>query len=161
MKKKVLVADGEPPVCQELSRKLLAQDYEVLLAAGGQDALRRFDMRQVDLLLIDLDVPEPEGWGVLPQIAELNPCLLVMGLTERSDLRALAVSSGLSAVAEKPIDVRALLAVVQELFTQVPAGPGGFRYVPGRALAFREKLSHRISKWSLCPAAYSGWGINE
>src|SRR5437899_9751194 len=103
MKRKVLIAADETRIARELRTKLLGQSYQLLWANDLQEALDRFDISRIDLLLIDLDVPMRDGWGALPRVTQLNPALRVIGLTERSDVNKLALQARLSAVAEKPL----------------------------------------------------------
>lgn len=160
MKKTILVADAEPGIYGKLRMKLLAQRYEVLCAGNAQEALDRFDLRLIDLMLMDLDLPMPDGWSALPGLTWVNPGLLVIGLTERSDMSKIAIGARLSAVAEKPIDFRNLLRTIEEMLSR-PPGVAGFRYVPPRTVSFRAKVFSGGADPGLSPAAYRGWGINE
>ena len=161
MSTRVLLIDSEPLVCERLRRKLERQGYDVRWARDGQDSVHNADFRQIDLLLIDLDAPPTESLEILSRMAEVNPFLGVVGLTERTDLRAAAFGAGLSAVAEKPIDEDGLLLVMEELLMRVPRERGAFRLVPRRVTKLQDNLRGRPAEPDICPAAYSGWGINE
>jgi DNA-binding response OmpR family regulator len=161
MRTKVLLIDGEAQIGEQLRKTLERQDYDVRWSKDGHKAVRNAHLRQADLLLIDLDVRPAEILEMQSRIAELNPLLPVVGLTERTDLPATAFGTGLSAVVEKPIDPGGLLRLIEELLTQVPKEGGGFRVVPRKGSGFQNNPLRRTSEWNLCPAAYSGWGINE
>ena len=85
----------------------------------------------------------------------------MVGLTERRDLRAAAFGTGLSAVAEKPIDEDGLFLVMEELLMRVPRERGAFRLVPRKTVNLQDVARRRPAEPNICPAAYSGWGINE
>jgi DNA-binding response OmpR family regulator len=161
MKTRVLLIDGKPLIGEQLCKRLERQDYDVRWARDGQAAVGNADFRQADLLLIDLDVPPAESLEILSRISELNPLLPVVGLTERTDLPAAVFGPGLSAVVEKPIDLGGLLRVVEELLTQAPKERGGFCLVPRKGTELQDNLRRRPAEPDVCPAAYSGWGINE
>ena len=161
MRTKVLLIEGEAQIGEQLCKRLERQDHDVRWSRDGQNAIRNADLRQADLLLIDLDVPPAEILEILSRIAALNPLLPVVGLTERTDLPAAASGTGLSAVVEKPIDPSGLLRLIEELLTQVPKEGGGLRVVPRKGSDLQNDPLGRTSERNLCPAAYSGWGINE
>ncbi len=123
----------EPVVREKLCRRLRRQNYQVRWACDGRDALLGSDVRQAHLALIDLDEPPPDGWAILPAATEIHPLLLTVGLTERSDLKERAVRAGLSALVEKPIHVKSLLLLLEELFAQAPRGLEGLRFVPRKS----------------------------
>jgi DNA-binding response OmpR family regulator len=161
MKRRVLLIDSARLVCERLRKKLEGQDYDVGWARDGQDAVHDADLRQTDLLLIDLDVPPAESREILSRMAELNPFLRVLGLTERPVLQAATFGTWLSAVVGKPIDEDGLLLVMEELLMRVPNERGVFRLVPRRAANLQEVVSRWPAERNIYPAAYSRWGINE
>src|SRR6266478_5933279 len=135
MNKAVLIAHDEPRIARELRTKLLAQNYEVLCATNLEEALARFDLRLIDLLLLDLDVPTQDSWSALARISELTPAPRLIGLTERSDMAEMAIRARLGAVAEKPLHVRSLLRAIDEMLTQMPSRTG-FHYIPRATATF-------------------------
>ena len=161
MKNRVLLIESERATREKLSRKLERQNYDVRCAAHGQDALHNADLRQTDLLLIDLDVPADESQGILSRIEELNPVLQVVGLTERTDLPAAALNARVSALMEKPIDAAELLRVIEELLGQPPNDRPRVRLVRRGAKNLHDNLRPRRARPNFYPAPYSGWGINE
>jgi CheY-like chemotaxis protein len=161
MNKRVLLIGGEATNFEKLGRKLELRGHSVSRAADGQDALRNGGILLTDLLLIDLDVPADQGPGILFRIVELNPALEVIGVTERTDQPPLAFGARLSAIVEKPIDVEGVVRLMEELLTQVRKDSGGFRQVPRKSVKLPDPLPRRVTEPHICPAAYSGWGINE
>lgn len=160
MKKIVLIVDGEPRCYSRLRRKLLANHCDVLHATSIQDATEHFDMRAVDLVLVDLDVP---GEGIrkeLSTLAQVNPSLRVIGVTERSEGSDIAVREHLDGVAEKPFALGNLTTFLQELMSD-PAPWRAFRYLAPRMPGLHVHAPHRPHRELDYQAAYSGWGINE
>ena len=137
MPKRVLVVDDDRSIREALSKILRAENYEVMLAENGQEALEKHDAERIDLLLVDLSMPIKDGWATLECLAAINPLLPVIIITGRSNQRALAETAGADALMEKPLDVPLLLQTIRELIDEPMesrverAGkrPSGFRYV--------------------------------
>ena len=63
MKKKILVVDDEDDILQFLELVLREKGYDVVTAAGGQDALTRAQIEKPDLVLLDIMMPQMDGGG--------------------------------------------------------------------------------------------------
>ena len=160
MKKSVLIVDSEPRSYVQLRNKLIANNYHVFYAAKIEDAMAYFDIRVADLLLLDLDVPGERIRNDLSKLAQMNPSVRIIGVTERSQGSEIAVRERLDGVAEKPFAVGNLIAFVHELLKD-PSPCSEFRYLAPRMPALHVSESHRPHRVLDCPPAYSGWGINE
>ena len=69
----VLVVDDEPRMRESVRDLLDAYGYTCLLAGSGREALRRLDERPVDLMLLDLNMPEMDGFQVMQQVRKRHP----------------------------------------------------------------------------------------
>jgi DNA-binding response OmpR family regulator len=160
MKKSVLIADPKPRCYSQLRKKLIANNYHVFHAANVEDAMAHFDIKTADLILLDLDVPEERICNDLSKLAQLNPSVRIIGVTERSEGSEIAVRERLDGVAEKPLAFRNLISFIQELLRN-PSPWKEFRYMAPRKAGLRERSPHRTHHLSKHPPIYSGWGINE
>jgi DNA-binding response OmpR family regulator len=156
MKKTILVVDIGPRCYLQLRRKLLANNYEVRHASNLDDAVRHFDMKMADLLVVDLDLPAQQVCADLIRVSRLNPGLRVIGVTERSEGSEIALRAGLNGVVEKPIALGNLLAFIEDLLREKSPW-AEFRYLPPRTAGLRERVHQRTYALSGYPAAYSGW----
>ncbi len=159
MTKKILVVDDESSIREALRKVLHAEDYEVVSAEDGQQAIKKFGAEKIDLLLLDLGLPVNDGWGTLAWLDRVNPLLPVIIITGRYAQRELAEQAGVDALMEKPLNVPRLLQVIRELLNEpvdrrlqrarnrVP----GFRYVPCDQALFREDLNARFTTPYPCP----------
>jgi diguanylate cyclase (GGDEF)-like protein len=59
----VLVVDDSPPIL-EIVCEVLADNYEVLFATGGRDALKQVEAEGPDLILLDVEMPDLDGFAV-------------------------------------------------------------------------------------------------
>ncbi len=108
----VLIAEDNP-VNRELLRELLeSRGYSVTEACDGQQALASLEESRPDILLLDLDMPVLDGFGVVrkirerPNLASL-PVLAVTAYAMRGD-RERVLDSGFDGYLSKPIQSRLL-----------------------------------------------------
>ena len=64
----ILVVDDEPQIRRFLRTSLAAQDYEVLEAENGLDALESARRHKPDLMILDLGLPDIDGIEVITQL---------------------------------------------------------------------------------------------
>ncbi len=70
MKKKILVVDDEEGLRLLYKEELEDQGWEVILAASGVESLKRLDEGAVDIVLLDIKMPDMDGVEVLRRIKE-------------------------------------------------------------------------------------------
>jgi len=120
MKKSILVVDDDRSVRDSLKKVLEAAGYEVLLAAGGMEATIRFQAAPIDLLLLDLDLPNQSGWDVFGGLTTKHPFVPVIIITGLANQRRVAEAAGVGALFEKPVEATALLQRIKELLEEPP-----------------------------------------
>lgn len=76
--KKILVADDEMSIRLLYSEELREEGYEVFTAANGKEALEIVAKEPLDLIILDIKMPEMSGIEVLRQIKEKHPNLPVL-----------------------------------------------------------------------------------
>lgn len=81
MRKKILVVDDEPEVREYLKNVLEQKGYTVSEAPEGRKALATLKEESFDLVLLDLVMPDMDGFGVLKAIRSFNKSLPVIILT--------------------------------------------------------------------------------
>lgn len=85
--RRILVADDENPVRQVVRAVLSHSGYDVSEACNGRDAVALYTGSQAfDLVILDLDMPEMNGWEALRQIKQHNPDVRALLLSGDSDL---------------------------------------------------------------------------
>ncbi len=111
---RVLVIEDEPDVA-ELMRYNLAKDgYEVQVAANGPDGLTRARMFRPDMILLDLMLPQLNGWEVCRRLRQDSDTrgiavIMVTGRVEEGD-KVLGLEIGADDYVTKPFSPRELLA---------------------------------------------------
>ena len=72
----------------------------------------------IDLLLLDLNLPGNSGWDVFGTLTSLNPFLPIIIITGRDNQHELAAEAGVGALMEKPLDLPMLLKTITELLAE-------------------------------------------
>jgi len=83
----ILIVDDEAPMRKLLSNNLKASGYAVRLAANGAEALKLIEEHPFDLLLLDINMPGPNGLQVLEVVrrTEEFPVLVLSGRARELD----------------------------------------------------------------------------
>lgn len=112
--KSVLVVDDDPDIQLLLRLELAAEGYDVATADDGLQALERIAALHPDVVLLDVMMPELDGWGVLRALADPKPAVIVItGLaTDRDEHYRNAVELGALGYVSKPFDSHKLLELV-------------------------------------------------
>lgn len=68
MKKKVLLVEDDPFLIDIYTTKLKEEGFLVEIAINGKECLKRLKEEKFDLLLLDIVLPEVDGWEILERI---------------------------------------------------------------------------------------------
>lgn len=115
---RVLVVDDEPAICKALTIALQRAGYEALSAHSGDSALAVLANNPVDVLLIDLRIPDTRGDVVFELAAATHPHLRHQTLFMTGDISERAirlVASCKCPMIKKPFELREMLAAVESL----------------------------------------------
>ena len=111
---RILIAEDDPRIGAALEKGLRADGYSTFLANNGEDALSLSLTDEFDLLLLDMGLPEREGFHVLQDLrarGKTLPVLVLTGRTERDVVMCL--EAGADDYMSKPFDFDELLARVR------------------------------------------------
>lgn len=84
---KILIVDDEPSVVNSLGRALRKDNYEILRATSGAEALEILRQFQIDLIICDLKMPEMSGIILLKKAKEESPDTIRIILTGQADIK--------------------------------------------------------------------------
>jgi CheY-like chemotaxis protein len=146
--KQILVVDDEEDVRFLVSRMLADMGYEVEMAVDGADAIAHIGTRRPDLVILDLMMPNVDGYGVLAHLRLLPHPPPVVVLTARGDYDSFAriVREGASAYVSKPFRFHELIATCQSVLMAGGAAravPHERRRDPRRAIRAEVKVLSR------------------
>jgi DNA-binding response OmpR family regulator len=112
---RILVVEDEPAIADFLRRGLQSEGYSVDCALDGLDGERRALSGDVDLVILDVMLPERDGMAVLDKIRARKPALPVIMLTARGEVedKVSALDSGANDYVTKPFSFDELSARVR------------------------------------------------
>jgi two-component system KDP operon response regulator KdpE len=115
---RVLVVDDEPAICKALTIALQRAGYDALSAQSGDSALALLANDHVDVLLIDLRIPDTRGDVVFELAAATHPHLRHQTLFMTGDISERAhrlVTSCKCPMLRKPFELREMIAAIELL----------------------------------------------
>ena len=122
MTHRILIVDDEPNIVASLEFLMRGDDYDVLVARNGEEALRLAERFRPDLVLLDVMMPQRSGFEVCRRIRE-NPALsdmkIVMLTARGRDIeREKGLKSGANAYVIKPFSTKELMNTVRGLLPE-------------------------------------------
>lgn len=118
MTKRILLADDDPGVRELLGRVLEYEHYGVTYAKTGREAAAKFASDPPDLVLLDLNMPDKDGWESFGMMCNEHPFIPVIVITARPDQLQHAQNLGVDALMEKPLDLAVLLMAIRNLLAE-------------------------------------------
>jgi len=116
-KGRILVVDDDPHAVEILTRMLEREGYECLSADGGEAALQTLRENPVDVLLLDVMMPDMDGLQVCERLQADEDLrqIPIMLLTARDDYptRERGMNLGVSEFLTKPVNKRELFARIE------------------------------------------------
>ncbi len=67
---RIMVVDDEPEICEIVRNELLKEGYTVDVANSGKECLEKIKKNKPDLILLDVMMPEMDGWDVCKKIKD-------------------------------------------------------------------------------------------
>lgn len=88
--KKILIVEDEHPIATTLNLKLESHGYAIVQVANGTEALHALKKDTIDLILLDLVMPEMDGFSVLAELKKQNnrtPIIVLTNLGQDDDAK--------------------------------------------------------------------------
>jgi DNA-binding response OmpR family regulator len=119
----VLVVDDDPDVRALVSTLLGRAGYLVAEAPDGRAALKALYGQRPDLVVLDVNMPDLDGWATLERIRELSDVPVVMLSARGEELEKVrALRAGADDYVSKPFGRQELLARVETVLRRAPGG---------------------------------------
>jgi two-component system KDP operon response regulator KdpE len=112
---RILVVDDEPAIRRFLRASLGAQGYQILEAQSGQAALEMFRRNAADVVVLDLGLPDRDGFDVIKELRDGGAAVPIIVLSSRADEpgKVRALDLGADDYVTKPFGVEELLARIR------------------------------------------------
>ncbi len=108
---KILLVDDETQFVDTLAERLSMRGIQAQVAYDGASALQKVNEGPVDVIVLDLRMPEMDGFAVLQSVKKVNPQIQVIILTGHGgdDEEVAAFRMGAYSFLKKPMDIEELL----------------------------------------------------
>ena len=108
---KIMVVDDDANICELLRLYLEKEGFDPVIAPNGVKALELFDSEKPDLILLDVMMPQLDGWQVCREIRKKSQCPIIM-LTAKGEVfdKVLGLKLGADDYMIKPFDSNELVA---------------------------------------------------
>ena len=116
--KSILVVDDDPLIRKTLSSHLSKEGFEVILAEDGEEGLRKFEESPVELVILDIRLPDMNGLEVLLKLREKSENAQIIIMTAYDDMKTTveAIKLGAFEYLVKPLDFVELDLTINKAF---------------------------------------------
>ncbi|MCL6429376.1 MAG: response regulator transcription factor [Anaerolineae bacterium] len=127
MRRKILAIDDDQTFLEALKQAFLTDDYELMTARSGRDGLQQALAFHPDLVILDVMMPEMDGWDVCRRLREFTniPLMFLTAKQEESDVVKGLVLGG-DDYMQKPVRAAELRARVEALLRRAESGPPSY-----------------------------------
>ncbi len=117
---RVLLVDDDPALCKAMAKRLEANGLEILTACCGSDAVSTFEKQQADMVVLDVNMPDIDGFEVCRKIKEIRDVPVVFVTGEQNPIinehmpQIVKTVGGLFYLG-KPCDAKLLLKLITDI----------------------------------------------
>ena len=117
MPKKILVIEDEIFLLKTIESRLKEKGYEVLTAINGIVALEKVQEESIDLILVDVEMPQMNGYTFVTKLKELKlaKSIPIVVMTDHQEMQEIFKRKGVKEFLDKPILWDKLLPKIQQL----------------------------------------------
>ena len=121
MSEKILVIDDEEITVNLIGLLLERKGFEIIKANGAEEGLRKAYRHQPDLVLLDIMMPDMDGWEVCKRLRDMSDVPIIF-LTARGDIRDIVrgLELGADDYVPKPFDNDELIARIRAHLRRAP-----------------------------------------
>ncbi|MBO0340591.1 MAG: response regulator [Bacteroidota bacterium] len=117
--KKILIVDDEPNIVMSLEYAFKKKDFEVFIARDGTEALEISDRERPDLILLDIMMPEMDGYETLKRVRdnkELSHTKVVFlsAKSKEKDVKK-GLKMGADSYMTKPFSIKKVISDIEDL----------------------------------------------
>lgn len=114
MPKKILVVDDEKPISDIIKFNLTKEGFEVDTAYDGEEAVKKVNEIDPDLMILDLMLPKKDGLEVAREVRQTHDMPIIMVTAKDTEIdKVLGLEMGADDYVTKPFSIRELLARVK------------------------------------------------
>jgi two-component system response regulator HydG len=113
---KILLIDDDETLCKVIGEELEQENYSVTCSFSGKEGLAKLKLDKYNLVILDYQMPEMDGYEVLKEIRIIYPSLPVLIITANTDIDTINKFSlkSMCDLVNKPFEFEDLLARIQK-----------------------------------------------
>ena len=113
---KILLIDDNETLCKVIGEELEQENYSVTCSLSGKEGLAKLKLDKYNLVILDYQMPEMDGYEVLQEIRIIYPSLPVIIITANTDIDTINKFSikSICDLVNKPFEFEDLLARIQK-----------------------------------------------
>lgn len=117
---KIMVADDDSNICELLRLYLEKEGFSTVIEPDGAKALAAFDAEKPDLVLLDVMMPQLDGWQVCREIRKKSQCPIIM-LTAKGEVfdKVLGLELGADDYVVKPFETKEVIARINAVLRRI------------------------------------------
>lgn len=119
---KILVVDDDRNICELLQLCLMNEGYGVVQSFSGEDGIRKCETYKPDLLILDVMLPDKDGWDVCREVRRFSNIPIIM-LTAKGDTfdKILGLELGADDYVTKPFETKEMIARIKAVLRRAKA----------------------------------------
>ncbi|MEE0859788.1 MAG: response regulator transcription factor [Acutalibacteraceae bacterium] len=120
--KKILIVDDDTNICELLRLYIEKDGFETAIAYNGTQALKLFEREKPDLIMLDIMLPELDGWQVCREIRKTSQVPIIM-LTAKGEVfdKILGLELGADDYVVKPFEAKEVVARIHAVLRRTNA----------------------------------------
>ncbi len=117
---KILIVDDDKNICELIRLYIEKEGFETRIANDGKMALAEFNSFSPDFVLLDIMLPELDGWQVCREIRKTSDCPIIM-LTAKGEVfdKVLGLELGADDYVVKPFEAKELVARINAVLRRM------------------------------------------
>ena len=144
-KKKVLIVDDDTTLCELLRLYIDKDGFDVAIANTGTQAIKLFELEKPDLVMLDIMLPELDGWQVCREIRKTSQVPIIM-LTAKGEVfdKILGLELGADDYVVKPFEAKEVVARIHAVLRRTSSAEA-----PNVKEVTWDKLSINLTNYEL------------
>lgn len=120
MNEKIMVVDDEENIVEFLTANLTRENFRVVKAYTGEEALEKVKSEDPDLVLLDVMLPEKSGFDVCKELRESTNVPIIMLTARDEDMdKIIGLEMGADDYVVKPFNPKELIARIKSIFRRI------------------------------------------
>lgn len=142
---KILIVDDDKNICELLRLYIEKEGFDTCIANDGRQALKLFNSFSPDLVLLDIMLPELDGWQVCREIRRNSSCPIIM-LTAKGEVfdKVLGLELGADDYVVKPFESKEVVARINAVLRRAGKSDNS-----GQKVVNFENLSINLTNYEL------------